>query len=299
MLADEGGFDDPYHHLQHGSAAMRTGAAQRWATGRGVRIAVIDTGVEIDHPDLTGRIVGARNFVDRGEVTFTSDRHGTSVAGVIAAVANNGEGIVGVAPDAGILALKACWPVAGSAAAARCDSYTLALAIDFAIQEEVEILNMSLAGPEDPLLALLVGKAIERGIVVVAARDDRASGAGAFPASLEGVISIGLPKDPAGGSGALVAPGTDVLTTVPRHSYDFLSGSSFAAAHASGVVALLLERNRALAPVEVADLLGQSLRWGRRSATVDEVPVIDACAAIGRLMRRQDCLDSVVAVEER
>lgn len=266
VLAEPSPWNDPYAHLQHSAEALHLEQAHRWATGKGVRIAVIDTGVDLDHPDLRGRVVKAQNFVDQGERSFTTDFHGTAVAGVIAAAANNEVGIVGVAPQAQIYALKACWQQPAGAREAVCNSYTLAKAVDFAITQGAHVLNFSLAGPPDVLLTRLIEVALERGIVVVAAAPSKPD-ARAFPASMEGVIGISG-SDPPGRF--LGAPAEDILTTVPRGSYDFFSGSSLAAAQASGVAALLLERNPKLTPSELAALFHKTARLSQ----------IDACAAL-------------------
>ncbi len=254
--------EDPYEHLQRGAQEMRVGGAHRWATGRGVRVAVVDTGVDIAHPDLDGRIIAAHNFVDRGEKSFTRDVHGTAVAGVVAATAGNGAGIAGVAPGSFVMALKACWPAAGDPAAAECDSYTLAQALDWGLEEGAQVVNLSLTGPPDPLLARLLDLAHERGVAVVAA----AEAVPGFPANHPGVIAVlaagpGLDSGAGGADdGPLAAPGVDVLTTVPGGNYEFLSGSSMAAAHVSGVVALLLEHRPNLRPEAAAKLLRGSAR---------------------------------------
>ncbi|HEX5718157.1 MAG TPA: S8 family serine peptidase [Thermoanaerobaculia bacterium] len=266
VLAEPSPWNDPYAHLQHSAETLRLEQAHRWATGKGVRVAVIDTGVDLDHPDLRGRVVKAQNFVDQGERSFTTDFHGTAVAGVIAAAANNEVGIVGVAPQAQIYALKACWQQPAGAREAVCNSYTLAKAVDFAISEGAHVLNFSLAGPPDVLLTRLIKVALERGIVVVAAAPSKPD-ARAFPASMPGVIGISG-SDPPGRF--LGAPAEDILTTVPRGSYDFFSGSSLAAAQASGVAALLLERNPKLTPPELAALFHKTARLSQ----------IDACAAL-------------------
>jgi subtilisin family serine protease len=288
-LAGPPAYNDPYHHLQHGAMAIRADAAHRWATGRGVRIAVIDTGVEIGHPELAGRIAIARSFVDRGSATFTRDLHGTSIVGVIAAVGNNAVGIVGVAPESEILALKACWPTGDPAGASRCSSYTLALAVDFALRQEIEVMNLSIGGPEDPILGALLSAAIERGVVVVAARDARSGSGSAFPASLPGVLAVAVSQDGperrarAGAlAGGLRAPGIEVLTTVPQGSYDFLSGSSLAAAHVSGVVALLLERQPGLTPADVQRILEESAPIPGESLAAGVT--VDACAAVASVL---------------
>jgi subtilisin family serine protease len=280
VLAEPSPWNDPYAHLQHSAEALHLQQAHRWATGKGVRVAVIDTGVDLDHPDLRGRVVKAQNFVDQGERSFTTDFHGTAVAGVIAAAANNEVGIVGVAPQAQIFALKACWQQPAGAREAVCNSYTLAKAVDFAITQGAQVLNFSLAGPPDVLLTRLIKVALERGIVVVAAAPSKPD-ARSFPASLQGVIGISG-SDPPGPPGQtfLAAPAVDILTTVPHGSYDFFSGSSLAAAQASGVAALLLERNPKLKPAELAALFHK---------TANGKAQIDACAALAGMAGTGSC----------
>ena len=270
---------DPYAHLQHAALALHLEPAHRWATGKGVTVAVVDTGVDFDHPDLRERVAKAKNFVDRGEQTFTSDLHGTAVSGVIAATADNGIGIIGVAPQAEVWALKACWSRSARDRQAVCNSYTLAKALDFAVLEKAQVLNISLSGPADPLLERIVIAALERGTTVVAAQAT-ASPTG-FPAAVPGVIAVretdfdGVLRAAGGPDVSLLAaPGIDILTTVPRGAFDLYSGSSLAAAHVSGIVALLLERRPGLQPREVAALLQRTARQAGGGS------IVDACAAL-------------------
>jgi len=159
--------------------------------------------------------------VDGGEQSFAQDRHGTAVAGVIGARANNNEGIFGVAPGADLLGIKACWHSTAGGLEARCSSWTLAKAIDFAVINGTRVINLSLGGPPDPLLTRLIAKAIERGATVVAAAMDGADAPG-FPASLPlviGVVASDSHNDVRGGDGnraaMLVAPGVEIRTTTP------------------------------------------------------------------------------------
>ena len=161
--------NDPYARLEYGAAAIHADAAHRISTGKGIRVAVVDTGADVDHPDLRGGIAKVANFVDRGEVSFATDRHGTAVAGLIAARADNAIGMFGVAPDAELLLAKACWYGERSGTKARCSSWTLAKAIDFAIREHSRVLNLSLTGPDDALLERLLVAAEAREVIVVAA----------------------------------------------------------------------------------------------------------------------------------
>jgi subtilisin family serine protease len=282
------GASDPYAHLQHGSQALGLERAHRWATGKGVKVAVIDTGVDFDHPDLRERIVKAQNFVERGEGTFTADVHGTAVAGLIAASAGNKVGIVGVAPDAEIFALKACWPKPPGSRDAVCNSYTLAKAVDFAIAQGAQVLNFSLAGPQDPLLGRLIGVALSRGIVVVAA-DGGSVGRG-FPATRDGVLGVLGSDDLKGGlarpterapTSSLAAPAVDILSTAPRSTYDFFSGSSLAAAQVSGIAALLLEKNPKLTPAQVGDIVRKTAQPLPSSPVLQ----VNACSAVANVVK--------------
>ncbi|MFP3939561.1 MAG: S8 family peptidase [Thermoanaerobaculia bacterium] len=279
------GYDDPYAQLQHSAEELRFTGAHRWATGKGVKVAVVDTGVDFSHPDLVDRVVGARDFVnrvERVETPFSGDVHGTGVAGVIAASAGNGEGIVGVAPEAELLAVRSCWPEAPERIDATCDSYTLAQGLDFAIDQGARVINLSLAGPRDPLLSRLLEAAMERGTAVVAAAEEANSQT--FPASEAGVLAVGTQPtdevpDASEGPPPLTAPGVDILTTVPRQGYDFLTGNSLAAAHVSGVAALLLERRPDLAPGDLAAILERTARASNPHGAV----IVDACAALADL----------------
>src|SRR5262249_23102188 len=170
----------------------------------------------------------------------------------------------------------------------------------FAITGDARILNLSLGGPPDPLLARLIERALARGTVVVAAVMERGSPAPGFPASLDPVIAV-LPTDPRRSvrvpaeltrSGFLAAPGIDVLTTAPHGAYDFRSGSSLAAAHVSGVVALLLERNPRLTAAEVRALLVDTAQPLPEQAGASAIVagLVDACAAVARLVNTASCL---------
>jgi subtilisin family serine protease len=262
-------YNDPYVGLQRGFAAIGAGAAHRYANGEGVRVAVVDTGIDAAHPDLAGRIAEQRDFVSAPMQAAVVERHGTEVAGVIAAVANNRVGIVGVAPYAQLLSYRACWGMPDRQGA-RCDTYTLALALGAAISSGADILNLSLGGPSDPLLGQLASYAVDSGMIVVGAvpPDGRMDG---FPLGVPGVIAVRGNDEPLPRGPALAAPSLDILTLEPGGHYDYASGSSLAAAHVSGALALLLQLKPRLDADQLIVLL-------QRSGAIANAP-IDACAA--------------------
>lgn len=280
-------YNDPYLSLQRHVETLRVADAHRWSQGRGVRIAVIDTGADLNHPELAGRVPIARNFVDNDQATFFSDAHGTAVVGVIGAATNNGHGIVGVAPQVDILALKACWHSAPDESA-TCNTLTLAEALAFALDRRAAVINMSLAGPEDPLLRRLVELALARGTIVVGPSTEVNSDANSFPASIAGVLAVA----DADGLGPLVsaqlaAPGREILTLAPFGRYDFLSGVSLSSAMVSGVVALLLERNHALTPANVRALLEKTA--SAVSVRDESRRVVNACDAVASVVHQTGC----------
>src|SRR6185369_14875485 len=178
-------YNDPYLAMQRGFQSIDAADAQQFSRGEKIRVAIIDTGMDTQHPDFGGRSIVQRNFVDRDAARFSLDKHGTAVAGVISASANNSVGIVGVAPGVEIIALKACWQI-DDGEAARCNSLTLAQALAGAIAERAQIVNLSLTGPHDPLLNALVAAGSERGVLYIGAAPSDAP-AGSFPGDAPGI----------------------------------------------------------------------------------------------------------------
>jgi subtilisin family serine protease len=278
-------FDDPYAKLQANVNALDVADAHRVSLGAGVRVAVIDTGVDTSHPDLAGRTVATRNYIDEDEAAFRADRHGTQVAGLIAAAANNGIGIVGVAPGVKLLAYKACWQPNASASG-RCNSFTIAQALADALAAKAQIINLSLVGPVDPLLTALVEKATRSGVIVVgAASADPRFG---FPAKLPNVLPVAESEDAQRpGENLLRAPARDIVTLVPDGHYDFASGSSLATAQVTGVVALLLARNQKLGVERLRAMLAQSTQ--RHDTTRGPFLSVNACTALAQVVTGAVC----------
>jgi len=269
-----------YRTLEQTAARANDAAAQPWwdlaalhaiATGRGVIVAQVDTGVDLAHPNLTGQWLEPRDFVGTGR--FDAELHGTAVAGLIVAHASTKAQGVGVAPGARLMPLRACWQV--DAGAAECSSFTLAKALQHALREHAQIINLSLTGPPDLLLGRLVDRALEQGAVVVAAADETGEGPG-FPARHPGVIAAaGGPV--AGLEHTVQAPSRDLLTTIPNAALGFMSGSSFAAAQVAGLTALLLERSPQLKPTQVRTVLSAASATATRAGGAAPV---DPCAAL-------------------
>jgi len=132
-----------------------------------VRIALIDTGVDTRHPDLRGRIARVKSFVDSKPRSSRSFRHGTAMAGLIAAVANNRVGIVGIAPLAQVEVFEACWQLKPDTDEAACNTFTLAQALVAALDAGVALVNLSIGGPADPLLSALVEAGLKRGVIFI------------------------------------------------------------------------------------------------------------------------------------
>jgi len=273
---------DPLFDAQPAAAAWHLRQLHSIATGKGVRVAIIDSGVAVGHPDLRGQVALSRNFVDaRGDV---GEAHGTAVAGIIAALEGNGIGIAGVAPQARLLALRACWQQ--DAAASACSSFTLARALQFAIDARAQVINMSLSGPQDRLLSRLIDAALARGISIVGAIDAKA-GDGGFPASHSGVVAVeGLHARTAGRTSSVRAPADGIPATLPDGGWGLVSGSSFATAQVSGLVALLRQHEPGITPAR----LRASLAAAPGLTLAQERPrAIDACAVLRRTAGQCAC----------
>jgi hypothetical protein len=239
--------NDPLYAVQPAALEWRLADMRKVATGRNVLVAVIDSGIETGHPDLAGQVALRENFVE-GQA-YVAEEHGTAVAGVIAARAGNGVGIEGVAPDARLMALRACWQLAPGST--RCDSFSLGKALNYALMHGAHVINLSLSGPPDRLLRELVDLACARGIKVVGAVDPD-SADGGFPANHPGVFAVAAGASRLGEQ-VLVAPGRDIPTTATGGRWSMVSGSSYSAAHISGMMAVLSELRPGLALTRIRD----------------------------------------------
>ncbi len=225
------------------------------AKGAGQKVAILDTGIDLDHPDLRANIdtAGAKNFVGRGNSADDNNGHGTHVAGIVAA-ASNGSGVVGVAPSAKVVPVK----VLGSDGKGSFSN--VILGIDHVIARgDIQVINMSLSGSggdgscSDGFLREAICEAVDRGIVVVVAAGNSNINAGStIPARYEEVIAVSALNDgngePGGDSFAsfsndgsvvdLIAPGVGINSTTRGGGYGAKNGTSMAAPHVAGAAAL-------------------------------------------------------------
>ena len=270
-------YNDPLYGLQTNLVALGVARAHERTQGQGVRVALIDTGVDVTHPDLAGRVTGTHSYLADRPRAPSWLRHGTAMAGLIAAVANNHIGIVGIAPAAQLEIFEACWQLEPDQDAAACNTFTLAQALAAALASGAPIVNLSFAGPADPLLSALLQSGLKRGVTFVGA----AAGAQApFPVAIEGVIGASASEHPLP-AGSLAAPGEHVLTLRPGSQYDFESGTSVAAAELSGILALLLSASpERPAGLSLEELLRQSMV---PVSAERETPVVDVNSALARL----------------
>lgn len=274
-------YNDPYADLQRGFVETDAARAHQTSQGRGVRVAIVDTGADLAHPDLQGRIAEEHNVVDGDGAAFDRDAHGTEVAGIIAAVGDNHQGIVGIAPGATLSLYKACWYGADRRAGARCNSFTLAKALAAVLDTDARIVNLSLGGPADPLLGKLLAELLRQGRLVVAALPPDGSLTG-FPDAAPGVIVVRSSAASNAPPDVLSAPGNDILTTQPGGGYDFTSGSSMAAAHVSGILALLLSIAPDLDAPSAQRLLETSATMANGVRQVNAAAAVQALQATAR-----------------
>ncbi len=248
--------------LQYALAKLGAEQAHRLAQGRGAKVAVIDSGVDQTHPDLATAEI--EHFDATSEDTASGsaselDTHGTGIAGIIAARGT----VQGIAPASQLVSARVFRKAAGGAGASATTVRVLK-GITWSVEKGARVLNMSFAGPRDPLVERHVKVATSRGLVSVAAAGNNGlDAAPAFPAAYEDVIAVTAidandrlyEKANRGSYVALAAPGVDVIVPATGRTHHFQSGTSFAAAHVSGVVALLLEVNPALAPADLREIL--------------------------------------------
>lgn len=235
-------YNDPQLPAQLGSDLESLNKMHTWATGDGVSVGIIDTPIDTSHPDLRHRIASQAEFIDPG----FSERdylHGTAVAGVIGAEANNGIGVVGFAPDAELYSFAACRYDA-EIGQSTCDTFALAKAVEAAAASGLDVLNLSVAGPEDRLLSRLLTQISRDGTIIVAS-DNPSNVHLRFPASMDAVVAASWPED-RDSPPTTIRVADEHLSTRTGGGYQFFYGTSMSAARVSALVALMLERTPGL-----------------------------------------------------
>lgn len=253
------------------------------STGKGVRVAVIDTGIDIKNPQLKsavdaskGRNLLRRNLKDkngdkikRGKENGTTDEvgHGTRVAGIIAARPTKGTGFVGLAPDAKLI------PIQQNDAEGHGTAETLATAIDHAVSAGADVINISQdtanATKPTPILKAAVDRALARNRVIVASAGNDGVGGNVkptYPASYEGVLAVAAsdrnneraPFSQSGKWVGVAAPGVDMISTVPLGGHCSDNGTSFSAPYVAGVAALIKSKHMDWTPRQITAQIKQT-----------------------------------------
>ena len=271
---------------------------QRTIKGANIAIAVIDSQIDGTHPDLAGAIVESYNAAGGDDKPHM---HGTGMAGAIAAHKR----VLGIAPSARIFAIKA-FSAAGSSAEST--TYSILKGLDWAASKGVRVVNMSFAGPRDPSLERAIKGAYDKGLVLVGA----AGNAGPkspplYPGADPNVIAVTATDENdklfaqanQGAYVAVAAPGVDITVPAPDGTYQITTGTSVAAAHVSGVAALLIERHPTVDATTILEVLTSSARKLGTAERDDQFGwgLIDPSSALQELDAR--VADSKVAVSAR
>lgn len=276
------GAAKPLPAPQYAPKKLNLDAAHRIALGKRIKIAVIDTAVDTTHPAFKGSTIAAYDAL--GGTKGEAEAHGTAIAGIVGAR----EGLEGVAPAAELLTVRAFTAVEGAAA----KSYTLAVlkGLDWAVANGARVINMSFAGPPDPILEKALKAAEAQGVVLVAAAGNGGpKAAPAYPGAYKGVIAVTATDDGdelyqdanRGDYIAVAAPGVDIIAAAPKGAYDISSGTSLAAAHISGIAALMLEKNPRASAADIrAAIASSAKKLSGKPATDVGAGVADAAAAV-------------------
>jgi thermitase len=242
--------NDPRFDDQWG--LKRTAFPGAWtdASGTGARIAVVDSGIDENHPDLGIKVVAQKNYVADGAGIRDLFDHGTHVAGIVAALTSNGKGVAGGCPDCKLLIARVL-DARGDTTASR-----LVQGIDWSVDNRADVINLSLAGPDNPAVEEAANNARANGTVVVAAAGNLGTTTPLYPAAYEKVIAVsatnendGLANFSSRGSSAnpwvdLAAPGTNILSTGAGGGYQEADGTSEAAPFVSALAGLLASEGK-------------------------------------------------------
>jgi subtilisin family serine protease len=284
---------------QYALAKIRADSLPQAARGQGITVALIDSGVARDHESLDHDNITLIDLIDEKSPP-PPETHGTVVASIIA-----GSGKVkGLAPAADLLAIRAFSELDPKTGASTSDSFHVAQGISVALERKARIINMSLGGPNDPLVRMAVQQAVLTGVIVIAAAGNSGPDAPpCYPAAQRGVIAVTATDDKdrlfkganRGDYVAVAAPGVAVLAAKPGRdkgssAYDYFTGTSMATGYATGLAAVLLSADPKLSSLDIRRIMENSATdlgppkkdpqfgWGRidAAAAFSSTPTVGA-----------------------
>lgn len=244
---------------QYALDRLSIGKAHQVSRGEGAKVAVIDSAIDPAHPAFAQTAMETFDVRDKADTELTA--HGTSIASVIGASGP----LAGIAPKADLVAIAAFWQ--NDNGTTHSNSWVIAKALDTAARASTTILNLSFAGPRDPLVEKSLSGADKRGMIAIAAAGNAGpTAAPLYPAAYDSVIAVTAtgPDDTIfemanqGPYIAFAAPGVDVLAATPHGGYGFSSGTSLATAHISGIAALLHKTHQKMNRDRLSDLLARA-----------------------------------------
>jgi thermitase len=252
---------DPNWGLQYGLVSIRAPQGWDYSTGSAaVTIAIVDSGVDLGHADLAGKIVPGYDFVNGDAIAQDDNGHGTHVAGIAAAGANNGVGVAGVSWGARIMPVKVLNAGGGGSFA------DVAAGITWAADNGAQVINLSLGGASSStVLQDAVNYAYGKGVVLIAAAGNTGSNFVLYPARYPNVIAVGAVDNTNTHAGFsnygpeldLVAPGASIYSTVIG-GYGYKSGTSMSAPYVAGLAAILRAYPGGYSPAGIASVLESS-----------------------------------------
>lgn len=279
--------NDPSINSQWGLGAIK--ASQAWDTTTGsssINIAVLDTGVDLDHPDLAAHLVTGYNAITATTNANDDHGHGTHVAGIAAGIIDNGKGTAGVAGNCSIIPVK----VLGSTGSGS--SSDIIEGIIWAADNGAKVINMSLGGTDySQAYQDAVNYATNKGVLVIAAKGNSNTSAPHYPADLNNVVSVSAVDENYQkasfsnyGSVDIAAPGTNIYASTFDGSYGYKQGTSMATPFVAGLAGLIFSKDSTLTPSQVENLM-KTTAVDLGTAGVDSYfgyGLIDAAAALGQ-----------------
>src|SRR6478752_3609581 len=272
---------------QYAANKLHLAEAHKIATGKGVTVAVIDSEIDRAHPEFNNTIAEEFDAVGKPDKPHT---HGTGMAGAIASQSR----LMGVAPGARTLAVHAF--STSTQQSPQATTQAIIAGLEWALNKGARVINMSFAGPYDPMLTLAMKKASEKGAVLIAAVGNAGpKSPPLYPAADPRVIGVTAVDENdqlykganVGAQVAVAAPGVEVMVPAPADAYQLTTGTSVAAAHVSGVAALLLEKHPEADAQTILEVLTSSAtRLGNKRDDKLGWGLVDPLAALSELDNR-------------